>query len=75
MSPEEGGFSFLRSGIPVTPELRSLLGDIGLKVGNGMVLDPVITPGRRRKELRFLIIRRTRSPSGSADRLPGPAPA
>ena len=26
---------------PVTPELQSLLGDVGLKVGSGMVLDPV----------------------------------
>jgi hypothetical protein len=26
---------------PVTPELQSLLGQVGLEVGNGMVLDPV----------------------------------
>ena len=26
---------------PVTPELQSLLGDVGLKVGSGMVVDPV----------------------------------
>jgi ABC-2 type transport system permease protein len=26
---------------PVTPELQSLLGNVGLKVGSGMVLDPV----------------------------------
>lgn len=26
---------------PVTPELQSLLGDVGLEVGSGMVLDPV----------------------------------
>ena len=36
---------------PVTPELQSLLGDVGLKVGSGMVLDPVNHSGTEEEKV------------------------
>jgi ABC-type uncharacterized transport system involved in gliding motility auxiliary subunit len=36
---------------PVTPELQSLLGDVGLEVGSGMVLDPVNHSGTEEEKV------------------------
>ena len=61
---------------PVTPELQSLLGEVGLKVGSGMVVDPVNHSGTDENKVAVPYL--SAAPdhrSGRTDCIPGPTPA